>query len=76
MKKITTLISSVVLMTAMGQAQALDGAAIYKNPAKGGCSACHGKDAKSPIIPSYPKIAGQNEAYVLQQLKDIKKWQA
>ena len=72
MKKIFTLVSSVILVAAMGQAHALDGAAIYKNPAKGGCSACHGKDAKSPILKSYPKLAGQNEAYALQQLKDIK----
>ncbi len=50
----------------------LDGAALYKNPAKGGCSACHGKDAKSPILPTYPKLAGQNAAYMLQQMKDIK----
>ncbi|WP_303908126.1 c-type cytochrome [Thiohalomonas denitrificans] len=53
-------------------AEELDGAAIYKNPAKGGCVACHGKDAKSPILPIYPKLAGQNAAYALQQIKDIK----
>ena len=64
--------TTVLLMAAMGQAHALDGGAIYKNPAKGGCSACHGKDAKSPILKSYPKLAGQNEAYALQQMKDIK----
>ena len=72
MKKILTLVSSVLLVAVMGQAHALDGAALYKNPAKGGCSACHGKDAKSPILKTYPKLAGQNEGYVLQQLKDIK----
>ena len=72
MKKLFTLVSAVLLVAAMGQAQAIDGAALYKNPAKGGCSACHGKDAKSPILPTYPKLAGQNEGYILQQLKDIK----
>jgi cytochrome c len=36
------------------------------------CVACHGKDAKTPILPEYPKLAGQNEAYMLQQMKDIK----
>ncbi len=35
------------------------------------CSACHGKDGKTPLMPAYPKIAGQNKAYVLQQIKDI-----
>lgn len=72
MKKVFTFISAVTLMVMMGQAHALDGKALYNNPAKGGCSACHGKDAKSPILKSYPKLAGQNEAYALQQLKDIK----
>ena len=54
--------------TAMAE---LDGEKLYKNPAKGGCMACHGKDANTPILPTYPKLAGQNEAYLLQQLKDI-----
>ncbi|MGI9319981.1 MAG: c-type cytochrome, partial [Thiogranum sp.] len=49
-----------------------DGGALYSNPAKGGCTACHGKDANSPLMPVYPKLAGQNEAYLLQQMKDIK----
>jgi cytochrome c len=49
----------------------LDGEKLYKSPAKGGCMACHGKDANTPILPTYPKLAGQNEAYLLQQLKDI-----
>ena len=71
-KKVLTLVSSLMLVTAAGQAQALDGGALYANPAKGGCSACHGKDAKSPIMGAYPKLAGQNEAYLLQQMKDIK----
>ena len=52
-------------------ASALDGGALYKDPKKGGCTACHGKDAKTPIMPMYPKLAGQNEAYLVQQMKDI-----
>ncbi|MCW8957354.1 MAG: cytochrome c [Gammaproteobacteria bacterium] len=71
-KKVLSLISAVLLSSVMGQAYALDGAALFKDPKKGGCTACHGKDAKSPIMPMYPKLAGQNEAYLLQQLKDIK----
>ena len=71
-KKVLTFVSTLMLASAMGQAQALDGKALYANPAKGGCSACHGKDAKSPIMGTYPKLAGQNEAYLLQQMKDIK----
>ena len=36
------------------------------------CSAYYGKDANSPILNQYPKLCGQNEAYLQQQLKDIK----
>ena len=50
-------------------AMAADGATLYKTKT---CTACHGKDAKTPIMPTYPKIAGQNSAYTLQQMKDIK----
>lgn len=36
------------------------------------CSACHGKDAKTPIMPDYPKLAGQNAGYAERQMLDIK----
>ncbi len=48
---------------------AADGAAVY---AAKGCAACHGADAKSPIMPQYPKIAGQSKEYLTQQMTDIK----
>jgi cytochrome c len=47
----------------------LDGATLYATRT---CIACHGPDAKSPILPEYPKLAGQNAPYMLQQIKDIK----
>lgn len=50
-------------------ALALDGAALFKERT---CFTCHGKDAKTPIMPNYPKLAGQNAEYALQQMKDIK----
>ena len=50
-------------------AVALDGAELYKTKT---CFSCHGKDANTPIMPMYPKIAGQNAAYAAQQMKDIK----
>jgi cytochrome c len=52
-----------------GGAEALDGATLY---AQRTCIACHGPDAKTPILPEYPKLAGQNPAYMLRQMKDIK----
>ena len=72
-KLITTAVLPVALFGFASQsAFALDGAALWLNPAKGGCSACHGKDANTPLLPIYPKLAGNNEAYLLQQMKDIK----
>lgn len=62
-------VSTVLFTLSTGTAMAADGAALYKSKT---CTACHGKDGKTPIMPTYPKIAGQNEAYVLQQMKDIK----
>jgi cytochrome c len=46
-----------------------DGATRYQQRT---CIACHGPDAKTPILPEYPRLAGQNKAYALQQMKDIK----
>ncbi|MCB1786166.1 MAG: c-type cytochrome [Chromatiaceae bacterium] len=57
------------LVLAAGSAVALDGAELYQ---KKTCFSCHGKDAKTPILPMYPKLAGQNAAYAAQQMKDIK----
>ncbi len=36
------------------------------------CWSCHGKDAKTPIMPVYPKLAGQNADYAYNQMLDIK----
>jgi cytochrome c553 len=35
------------------------------------CSACHGADGNS-AVPSFPKLAGQGEAYLIKQMKDIR----
>ena len=74
MKKLSQI--AMVLTCAAGigfasNAAALDGKALYLDPTKGGCSACHGKDGKTPIMPSYPKLAGQNADYAYNQMKDI-----
>jgi cytochrome c len=67
--KISTSIAATLLIAVSGSAIAADGAATYT--AKG-CAACHGADAKTPIMPAYPKIAGQSKEYVTQQMTDIK----
>jgi len=48
---------------------ALDGATLYKTKT---CVVCHGADAKTPVLPTYPKLAGQNKEYALAQMKNIK----
>ncbi|MEZ5558579.1 MAG: c-type cytochrome [Pseudomonadales bacterium] len=35
------------------------------------CGACHGQDGATPLDPTYPVLAGQNEKYLLHQLKMI-----
>ena len=60
---------SMLGLLAAGPAAALDGAALYTTKT---CVACHGKDANTPIMPNYPKLAGQNAEYALNQMKDIK----
>lgn len=52
-----------------GNAVAADGAELYKAKT---CWSCHGKDAKTPIMPMYPILAGQNADYAYNQLVDIK----
>ena len=36
------------------------------------CAACHGQDGATGIDPTYPNLAGQNERYMLTQLRMIK----
>lgn len=47
----------------------LSGAELYQQRT---CVACHGKDAKTPILPNYPRLAGQSQQYIVQQMHDIK----
>lgn len=45
------------------------GAQLFKTKT---CTACHGVDAKTPLLPEYPRIAGHNAEYALAQMRDIK----
>ena len=68
---IKAVVSTAALLVALSPATVLsaDGEKLYKTKT---CSTCHGKDGKTPIMPMYPKIAGQNKEYTLQQMNDIK----
>ena len=68
---IKTVVATAALLLALSPAAVLsaDGEKLYQTKT---CSTCHGKDGRTPIMPMYPKIAGQNQAYTLQQMIDIK----
>ena len=66
--KTLLLIAPLLALAPLAQA-ADDGPTLY---VKKTCVACHGKDAKTPILPTYPKIAGQNAEYAYAQMNDIK----
>jgi cytochrome c len=66
---ILLMVAGFTMATAASAEPPLDGEALYNQRT---CFTCHGKDGKTPILPSYPLIAGQNVEYILQQLKDIK----
>ena len=51
------------------QAMAQDGKTLYTTKT---CVACHGPDGKTPLLPMYPKLAGQNSQYLIDQMKAFK----
>ena len=67
MKFVMTLIATALV--AGSAVAAPDGAKLYADKT---CNACHGPKGDKPLMPNYPKIAGQNAAYTEQQMKDIK----
>jgi cytochrome c553 len=67
MKKI--LVSFLVLASFVGFAQAGGDADAGENKTAA-CAACHGVGGNS-LVPSFPKLAGQNERYLYKQMKDI-----
>ncbi len=69
MKLTVTVLVALASMT-LSSAALADGARLFQEKA---CWACHGKDGKTPLLPVYPKIAGQNALYVERQIQDIKK---
>ncbi len=60
------LACSSIFMTA-----AIAGDAAAGKGKSAACGGCHGMDGNSPIA-TYPKLAGQNEAYITKQIKDYK----
>ena len=56
-------------VTASAEDAPLDGAQLYTAKV---CLSCHGVDGRTPTLPIYPKVAGQNAGYIFNQMRDIK----
>jgi len=70
MNKFFMAMSASILLLATGVASAAGNADSGKAKAAT-CAGCHGMDGNSPS-PQFPKLAGQHEAYIVEQLKAFK----
>jgi cytochrome c553 len=69
-KLITALLCSAVSVSAFAGGNIEAGKALSD---KYSCFACHGKDYNTPIDPSYPKLAGQHQDYLVHALTGYKR---
>ena len=69
-KLIIALFCSAVSFSALAGGNIENGKALAE---KYSCAACHGKDYNSPIDPSYPKLAGQHEDYLVVAMTAYKR---
>ena len=65
--KITLLIT--FLLSSIGMAQASNLAKGKELVEKNNCAACHGANLNEPVVPTYPKIAGQYADYLYYSLR-------
>lgn len=65
--KIALLIS--LLLASIGIAQASNLAKGKELVEKNNCAACHGANLNEPVVPTYPKIAGQHADYLYYALR-------
>lgn len=70
MKRVAILLSLAMGWAQTGVTAEIGDAAAGKNKAVT-CGACHGADGNS-TVPTFPKLAGQGEKYLLKQMKDIR----
>lgn len=65
----SAMLLAVAAIAFSGSALAADVAKLYSDKT---CNACHGPQGNKPLLPDYPKIAGQNAKYIERQMLDIK----
>ena len=63
------LLLTGIALASVADESKLDGSMLYTEL---GCVYCHGPAGKEPVLTEYPKLAGQNKEYLLQQIFDIK----
>jgi len=66
---------TAVLFTSIGLLNVANAASVSKGQAlveKANCASCHGAGLNAPILPVYPKLAGQYPDYVYYTLKAYK----
>lgn len=70
MNKFVMMAAAVSVLALVGNANADDNAAAGQVKAAM-CAACHGADGNS-VSPQFPKLAGQNAGYIVQELERFK----
>jgi cytochrome c553 len=63
------------LLSSMGLVNVASASSLEKGQAlveKGNCASCHGAGLNAPILPVYPKLAGQYPDYLFYTLKAYK----
>ena len=66
---------TAVLFSSIGLVNVANAASVDKGKAlveKGNCAACHGAGLNVPVLPIYPKLAGQYSDYLFYSLKAYK----
>ncbi len=66
---------TAVLLSSIGLVNVANAANLEKGQAlveKANCASCHGAGLNAPILPVYPKLAGQYSEYVYYALKAYK----
>lgn len=58
-----------LLLADAGMSADLDGKALYTQKL---CHTCHGAEGHKPTAPNWPKLCGQNAAYIAEQSKFIR----
>jgi cytochrome c553 len=66
---------TAVLLSSIGFVGVANAASVEKGQAlveKANCASCHGAGLNAPILPAYPKLAGQYPDYIYYALKAYK----